>query len=65
MSDKYTKTTLPTPAQALEMALIREHWAEQAIKQDRLGSAREFELTALLLRYFRDHQVSILPLKQP
>ena len=56
INSKYIKATLPTPDQALEMALIREHWAELAIKKDRLGSAREFELTALLLRYFRNHQ---------
>lgn len=64
MSDKYTKTKLPTPTQALEMALIREHWAKLAIEHDQLGSAREFELTALLLRYFRDHQNCIKSLEK-
>ena len=56
MINKYATATLPTPDEALQMALDREQWAKQAIEQDRRGTAWEFELTALLLRYFRDHQ---------
>lgn len=53
MSDpkKYEPATLPrNAAEALTFAQEREEWAKEARERDQNGSAREFELTALLLR---------------
>ena len=52
MSDKYEPATLPTREDALIMAGEREAWAKAARERDQPGSAREFELTALLLRFY-------------
>lgn len=52
MSDKYKKAELPSLADATRMAEEREGWAVEARARDQYGSAREFELTALLLRAF-------------
>lgn len=53
MSDakKFEKAELPfNDTVAIHMAIEREEWAAEARKRDQYGSAREFELTALLLR---------------
>lgn len=57
MSDnKYTKAALPrSQEEAIQMAEMREEWAEQARKSDLHGTAKEQELTALLLRAFAAH----------
>jgi hypothetical protein len=48
---KFKKAELPPNATvAIQMAEEREEWAVEARKRDQNGSAREFELTALLLR---------------
>lgn len=52
VSSKYEPASLPTKGDALTMAAEREAWATAARRQDRPGSAREFELTALLLRFY-------------
>lgn len=53
VDNKYMPATLPEdPKEALSMAEIRESWATQAISLDKMGSAREFELTALLLKQY-------------
>ena len=52
MSDKYEPAALPTREDALVMAGEREAWAKAARERDEPGSAREFELTALLLRFY-------------
>lgn len=50
---KYEKAQLPSDAQtALEMAAMRDEWAKEALARDQYGSAREFELSALLLRQY-------------
>jgi len=49
---KYTKATMPTPAEALAMAATREEWARDARERDLAGTAHEYELTALLLRFY-------------
>lgn len=49
---KYDPATLPTKQDALAMAGEREGWAVAARERDQPGSAREFELTALLLRFY-------------
>jgi len=36
------------------MAAEREDWAKAARERDQPGLAREFELTALLLRFYAD-----------
>lgn len=54
---KYEKTVLPTAEKAWIMSEERIKWAEQARGIDRIGSAKEFELTALLLRYYHDREV--------
>lgn len=53
--DKYTPATLPTRDEALRMAFERKAWAKTARDQDMSGSAYEFELTALLLRFYAEH----------
>ena len=52
---KYEPAVLPTKHDALTMATEREAWAAQARERDQPGSAREFELTALLLRFYAGH----------
>jgi hypothetical protein len=52
MISKYETTMLPTKQDALIMAAEREEWAQQARERDQPGSAREWELAALLLRYY-------------
>jgi hypothetical protein len=52
VSSKYEPAVLPTRADALTMATEREEWAKAARERDQPGSAREFELTALLLRFY-------------
>jgi hypothetical protein len=48
---KFQKATLPlNDTVAIHMAQDREEWAKEARGRDQYGSAREFELTALLLR---------------
>ncbi len=54
MSKKYTPAVLPSKEDAVRMASEREEWAKAAIDRDQHGSAREFELTALLLRFFAE-----------
>lgn len=50
---KFKPAVLPlTGAIAIRMAEVREEWAKAARERDQNGSAREFELTALLLRAF-------------
>jgi hypothetical protein len=53
--EKYQPTVLPTKDEALNMAIEREDWAKRARDRDQPGSAKEFELTALLLRFYKDH----------
>jgi hypothetical protein len=53
---KYAPAVLPGRLEALVMAAEREDWARDARHRDRPGSAREFELTALLLRYYSAHE---------
>jgi hypothetical protein len=53
---KYEPTVLPTKRDALIMALEREEWAKAARERDQPGTAREFELTALLLRFYATHK---------
>lgn len=50
--DKYKKAELPTKTGALFMADEYEVWAKYAIENDCHGSARQFELMALLLRFY-------------
>jgi hypothetical protein len=52
MQNKYKPTVLPLRDDAVAMAIEREEWARMAMEKDQPGSAREFELTALLLRWF-------------
>lgn len=53
---KFEKPTLPTSKkQALDMAMQREEWAIAARMQHKDGSAKEFELTALLLYFIAKH----------
>lgn len=48
---KFEKAELPlNDTVAIHMAIEREEWAKEARARDQYGSAREFELTALLLR---------------
>jgi len=48
---KFEKAELPfNDTTAIHMAMDREVWAAEARARDQYGSAREFELTALLLR---------------
>jgi hypothetical protein len=54
IASKYEPATLPTKEQALGMALEREMWAQAARERDQWGSAREFELMALLLRFYAE-----------
>jgi hypothetical protein len=50
---KYTPAELPKAAdEALTLAAEREVWAKEARDRDQPGSAREFELTAKLLRAY-------------
>jgi hypothetical protein len=50
---KYEPATLPKTKQAaIAMAADREAWAKVAREQDRLGTAKEMELMALLLRFY-------------
>jgi hypothetical protein len=49
---KYQKATMPTPEEALGMAREREEWAKDARERDLTGTAHEYELTALLLRFY-------------
>lgn len=53
---KYQKATLPAAGEAIPMATEREQWAAEAIERLQYGSAREFELTALLLRFYEEHK---------
>lgn len=51
ITTKFKSATLPSsPEEAHAMANDREAWAEEARQTDKNGSAREWELTALLLR---------------
>lgn len=51
--EKYIKARLPaSPDEAIALAVEREEWAAAARKRDQPGSAREWELTAALLRHF-------------
>jgi hypothetical protein len=50
--EKYTPVRLPTTEEAIRLAIEREAWADTARAQDKPGSAREFELMALLLRFY-------------
>lgn len=51
MDAKYEKVSLPdSNKQLLAMAAEREAWADTARRQDMHGTAKEWELTALLLR---------------
>ncbi len=55
MSDptKYEKAREPkSNKEAIRMAEEREEWAKAARENDRHGTAKELELTALLLRYW-------------
>jgi len=52
MKNKYEKAVLPSKKEALDMARERDAWADHARSQDKPGSAYEFELTALLLRFY-------------
>ena len=53
--DKYKHAVLPVDKQtALKLAEERELWAAEALERLQYGSAREFELTALLLRFYAD-----------
>lgn len=53
MSEKYESAKLPeTPEEAEGMALLREQFAEEARRMDKHGTAKEFDLTALLLREY-------------
>lgn len=53
MTDKYQPATFPpTKEEALRLAEEREAWAKAARAIDRPGSAKEFELSALLLRFY-------------
>lgn len=55
--EKYQPATLPASrTEALKMATEREFWAKEAREKDRYGTARELELTALLLRFFATSQ---------
>jgi hypothetical protein len=49
---KYDAIALPTPANALLMAAEREEWARDARERDLIGTAQEYELSALLLRFY-------------
>jgi hypothetical protein len=49
---KYAKATMPTPEEALGMARERDEWAREARERDLTGTAHEYELTALLLRFY-------------
>jgi hypothetical protein len=49
---KHAPATLPTPAAALAMATERELWARDARARDLTGSAHEWELMVLLLRFY-------------
>jgi hypothetical protein len=50
---KYTPAKLPeTAEEAIALAVEREEWAAAARDKDQPGSAREFELTAKLLRAY-------------
>jgi hypothetical protein len=51
-ASKYAKATMPTPSEALAMAATREEWARDARERDLTGTAHEYELTALLLRFY-------------
>jgi len=52
MTTKYDLPKLPSSAdEADSMAEEREEWAAQARDRDQIGSAKEFGLTALLLRF--------------
>ncbi len=55
VSSKYEPAVLPTREHALTMAEEREAWAKAARERDQPGSAREFELIALLLRFYAEH----------
>lgn len=53
---KYQPAALPATAkEAIDLAEEREQWACMARNQDKPGSAREWELTALLLRFYAEH----------
>lgn len=53
MNTKYEPAALPASiAEALSMAEQRETWAKDARDRDLTGTAREYELTALLLRFY-------------
>jgi hypothetical protein len=55
-TSKYQPAELPnTKIEAEQMAELREAWAAEARTRDRPGTAREFELTAKLLRFLAEH----------
>lgn len=48
---KYDPITLPeTPEEAAKLAELQETWAADAMKNDMMGSWKQFSLTAVLLR---------------
>ena len=54
--NKYQPAVLPTKRDALIMAMEREEWARAARGRDQPGTAIEFELTALLLRFYASEE---------
>lgn len=51
--EKYRPISMPeTRHDALTMAQERDDWAKEARERDQPGSAREFELTATLLKLY-------------
>lgn len=50
--DKYQKAELPNKDNALLLANSYDTWAKEAIENDKYGTARQFELMALLLRFY-------------
>lgn len=57
MDEKYKPVELPhSPREALSMADERIEWAVKARDNDKHGIAREFELTALLLRFYANNR---------
>ena len=58
--DKRARARLPQNAEeANAWAVQREQWAAEARDRDMLGSALEFELTAMLLRWFSGSKVFV------
>lgn len=53
---KYKKAELPSKADALLIADEYEAWAKYAVENDKYGSAHQFELMTLLLRYYGEDE---------